>query len=510
MTGTSLNIASTVDFRARWSPGTIALSAEATDLNWAEVEETTARVGACLRDLGVEIGERVGVLAGNSAEWCLVVIAALRIGAVVVPLNPRLPTSDISYLADHVALRAVAVDAAAERAHRAVLAARPGLATISLDDSSAADVTMSQARQAGRIATVSLQQGHPALISFTSGTSGRPKGVTLTHDNIRAMAETFSRFDDWNSGTISLCYTSLSFNGSVTNTFLGTLIVGGRLIVEAFEPSLALQRIGRDRVTSLTGVPLAYEAIADLPDFAVTDLSSVRTAITGGAPASETLLRRWAAKGVRLRQAYGLTEATGAVTMVPPEQYASKAATVGIRGPWNDVKVVDAKGCDVGPGEVGEVIVAGPQVMSGYWADPAATAEAIRDGWLYTGDLGVLDDDGYLSLVGRKKDLIISGGINISPAEVERVVAGYPGVSECAAFAIPHERWGETVAVLVRGAVDPELLYRHARGQLANFAVPRYIGITPLVLPRNSAGKLLRRAAAAGFDVRTAFRTPAT
>jgi fatty-acyl-CoA synthase len=509
MTVASLNIASTVDFRARWSPDAIALSGS-TDLSWAELEEATRRVGACLRDLGVEVGERVGMLAGNSTEWCIVVIAALRIGAVVVPLNPRLPTSDLAYLADHAALRAIAVDAAAEHTHRSVLAARPDLATISLDDGCYADVTMSQARQAGQIATTPLRPGHPALISFTSGTSGRPKGVTLTHDNIRAMAETFSRFDDWNSSTISLCYTSLSFNGSVTNTFLGTFIVGGRLIIESFEPSLALQRIVRDRVTSLTGVPLAYEAIAGLPEFASADLSSVRTAITGGAPASETLLRRWAAKGVCLRQAYGLTESTGAVTMVPPEHYASKAATVGIPGPWNDVQVVNVEGRNVQPGEVGEIVVAGPQVMSGYWADPVSTAEAIRDGWLYTGDLGAFDDDGYLSLVGRKKELIISGGINISPADVERVVGEFPGVSECAVFGVPHERWGETVAVLISGAVDPELLYRHARDHLANFAVPRYIAVTSCTLPRNSAGKLVRRDAARGFDIRTAFRTSAT
>ena len=510
MAATSLNIAATVDFRARWSPHAIALSGSTADLTWAELEEATRRVGACLRELGVEVGERVGMLAGNSAEWCIVVIAALRIGAVVVPLNPRLPSSDIAYLADHVSLRAIAVDASTEQAHRSVLAARPDLATMSLDDGCYADVTMSQARQSGQIATASLWPGHPALISFTSGTSGRPKGVTLTHDNIRAMAETFSRFDDWNSGTISLCYTSLAFNGSVTNTFLGTFIVGGRVIVESFDPSRALQRIIRNRVTSLTGVPLAYESIAGLPDFATADLSSVRTAITGGAPASEALLRRWAAKGVRLRQAYGLTESTGAVTMVPPEQYASKAGSVGIRGPWNDVRVVDDEGRDVPPGETGEVVVGGPQVMSGYWADRGATAEAIRGGWLYTGDLGVLDEDGYLSLVGRKKDLIISGGINISPAEVEMVIGGYPAVSECAAFGVPHERWGETVALLVCGAADPESLYLYARDRLANFAVPRYISVTSRALPRNSAGKLLRQAAAAGFDIHTAFRTPAT
>jgi fatty-acyl-CoA synthase len=487
------------------------LSAGPFNLSWGQLEQQSGRIAVALQAAGVTVAARVGILGANSLAWCLTALATLRMGAVVVPLNPRLPPDELAYLVDLVGASAVALDGAAADRYRGVFDVRTGIATIALQDGMNTGASIDRTRVGpGGVSTCHAAPGDAALISFTSGTSGRPKGVTLTHDNIRAMAETFSRCEDWGRSTVSLCHTSLFFNGSVTNTFLGTMVVGGRFILEKFDPVRALQRISADRVTCMTGVPLAYASIATLPEFETTDLSSVRSAITGGAPIDDALLATWAAKGVRLRQAYGLTEATGPVTIIPPEQYAEKSRTVGIPVPGHRIVLVDDDDREVPPGTAGEVTVSGPQVMAAYWADPAATATALAGGRLHTGDIGVFDADGYLTLLGRKKDLIISGGINIAPAEVERIVLGFAGVTDCVAFGVPHERWGETVAVVVCGSVNLDELYRYVRQKLVNYAVPRYIGVSTGSLPRNAAGKVLRRTVAASFDMSAAIRTPAT
>jgi fatty-acyl-CoA synthase len=506
-----MNIAATVDFRRRWAPDALAITAGGRSLRWAQLDDETRHVGSALRDLGIGVGDRVGILGANSLEWCVLAIAVLRVGAIVVPMNLRSTPSELTYITDKVAARAVAFDAAGAGRFAPVREARPEVLCLSLDGRTAGVAGMADLRTgAGDITTEHLAGSAPAVIPFTSGTTGYPKGVTLTHENIRSMAEAYTRFDGWGSDSVSLCFAPLAFNGGVTNAFLGTFLVGGRLILEEFEPGLALRRIVEERVTVMSGVPLVYQAIAELPEFADADLSSVVTATTGGAVVHDALLRTWADKGVRLRQSYGLTEATGPMTIIPPDQFRAKAHTAGVPGTWDRIRVVDEAGGELGPGEVGEIVISGPQVMAGYWGDPEATAAAIRDGWLHTGDLGRFDADGYLSIVDRKKDLIISGGINVYPAEIERVCGEFPGVTECVAFGVPHERWGETVAVMVAGPVDLAELYAHAKRQLSDYKVPRWFAPAKEPLPRSSFGKLLRRAAAALFDADAAYRTPST
>lgn len=506
-----MNVGRAVEYHARCQPDLIALSAGPRDLTWAELEEETRRLAAGLQELGVEAGERVGVLAANSLEWCLIAVATLRAGGVIVPMNVQSTADDLGYVADRVGLRALALDSGGAARIGDVEAVRPGTLTVSLDGTAPAKATLADLRSCSTpLVQVECHQSDPALVPFTSGTTGRPKGVTLTHDNVRAMAEAYSRLDDLGSRSVSLYFAPLAFNGGVTNAFLGAVLVGARLILEEFVPRVALERIVRDRVTVMTGVPIVFESIAALPEFADADLSSVSTALTGGAVVHEALLAAWAAKGVRLCQSYGLTETTGPITMVPRDRYRDKADTAGVPGIWDRVRLVATDGTEAAPGEVGEVCIRGPQVMAGYWADPKATAEALRDGWLHTGDLGRFDEDGYLSIVDRKTDVIISGGINIYPAEVEQVVATLPGVRECVAFGVQHDRWGETVAVALCGEVDIDVIYCEARARLADYKVPRYLVVSSEPLPRSAFGKLLRRRAAEGFDPARAHRTPST
>jgi fatty-acyl-CoA synthase len=430
---------------------------------------------------------------------------------VVVPLNVRLTPAELDYMVAKVGCAAVAVDADSAARLAPVAARFPELFTIGLDDRADADVSLGELRaHADEAPPADVDAGSPAIICFTSGTTGYPKGATLTHRGVLATAETYSRSEGWGRDTVGLCFGPLAFNGGITNAFLGTFCVGGRLIIETFEPAAALRRIVTDGVTVLTGAPIIYQSIAALPEFATADLTSVRTAVTGGAAPAESLLRAWADKGVRLRQSYGLTESTGPVTTVPPSHYLSKAHTIGLPLVNAFVRVVDGAGTDVPAGQVGEIIVNGPQVMAGYWGDPGATRSAIRDGWLYTGDLGAFDEDGFLSIAGRRNDLIISGGLNVYPAEIERVAGAFEGVTGCVAFGVPHERWGETVALVVEGDVDVAALERFTRTYLAGYKVPRYIGRAEQPLPRNGLGKVLRAVARDGFDATRAWRTGAT
>ncbi|MGY1550505.1 class I adenylate-forming enzyme family protein [Microbacterium sp. A588] len=506
-----MNIASAVEFYHRWQPDAPAITGARGSVTWRELSRRTGAAGEGLRLLGIDRGDRVAVLSSNSLEWCVIALAALRIGAVVVPINVRSRSPEVAYIIDKIDARAIAFDKGAAELLAPVASERPALIRVGLDEGLDADTSLIQLSGTSGEAEVCPVEAHDAaVIPFTSGTTGFPKGVILTHANVRAMTDAYAHFEGWNSSTVTLCFAPLAFNGGVTNAFLGTLMSGGHFIVEDFAPLTALDRIVENRVSVITGVPLIYEAIAALPEFADADLSSLGPCTTGGSVVPMDLLARWAEKDVILRPAYGLTEATGPITVVPTWAVQAKGATAGVPGMWDQVRVVDDAGQSLPPDEVGEIIISGPQVMAGYWDEPEQTADALRDGWLYTGDMGSLDRDGYLRIVDRRKDVIISGGINIYPAEIERVVGAFPGILEAVAFGVPHERWGETVAVRIVGDVDLEQLYLHARDHLSAHKVPRYVALIDEPLPRSGLGKVLRRDIAAAFNAETAHRTPST
>jgi fatty-acyl-CoA synthase len=307
----------------------------------------------------VEVGEFWARWQPEAIAWT---VAILRAGAVVVPLNVRATSSELSYMIDKVDCRAVAVDSAmAERLSGVVTEACR--LTVSLDDQAAADVSIAELRRststpagalahqppAHPLADAHIDADAPAVIAYTSGTTGYPKGATLTHRNILAMVDTYTRWENWTAATTSLCFAPLAFTGGIVNALLGTYGVGG---------------------TAMTGVPIIYESIAALPEFADADFSALTTTITGGSVVTEKLLRAWADKGVQLRQVYGLTEAAGGSTLVPRARYADKSGTAGIPGVQTRIRIVDERDRPAGTDQVGEILVRGPQVMAGYWGEP--------------------------------------------------------------------------------------------------------------------------------------------
>jgi fatty-acyl-CoA synthase len=497
-TGGPLDLGGIGRYWAAWQPESAALHFEGRAVTWRELDERTDAIAAGLSKLGISAGERLGILGNNSVNWCELVLAAFKVGAVVVPLNIRLSPDELRYIVTHAGCAGVAVDAdLAERYDESSVGAPPVI-RIRMEAATGAGPTVDELAASGVAAptTVEIGEDAVALIAYTSGTTGRPKGAMLTHRNLLAHVTLVSLAERWTSATRTLLCVPLAFTGGIVNNFLATYGVGGTLVLErTFEPARALQLLTGHSVNTMIGVPVMWQGIADVPGFADADLRSLTTAITGGAPVPQGLLRAYQAKGVLIRQAYGLTEATALVALLPPALAVEKPKAAGRAVLHTTVRIVDDLGRDCPAGETGEILVRGPQVMAGYWADDEATKAALSGGWLHTGDLGRLDDDDLVEIVDRKNDLIIAGGLNVYPAEIERVLHEFPGMVEAAVVGVPDPRWGEVPAAIVRGAgpLEVDAVVAHCRSLLADYKTPRHVIVVDEPLPRSMSGKVLRR-----------------
>ena len=314
------------------------------------------------------------------------------------------------------------------------------------------------------------------------------------------MLENTLTEEGFRSGTVTLLVLPLAFTPGLVYGLLITTILGGALIVEPdLTPSRAVGLIEKHSVRALFGVPLIFEALSQTPEFEQADLSSLQTAIIGGAAVPVDLLRRWADKGVLLRQIYGMTEAGGVATATLKAEALEHPESCGTGSIFTEVRVMGHDGSLLGPGEPGELVVRGPGVTPGYWDDPESTAAALRDGWLHSGDVGTCDEQGRITFVDRMKDLIISGGINISPVELEVAIASLDGVAEVSVIAARDPRFGETPAAIVTVAADSEGLdeaavVAHCEKVLSDYKVPRYVVLRSEPLPRLPSGKLAKRA----------------
>jgi fatty-acyl-CoA synthase len=492
-----VNVAERGEYWARWRPSEVAVRTAEADYTWAEMGDAVSRLAGGLGARGIGAGDRVGILAGNSIEWCRLAAAVMHAGAAVVPLNVRLAGPELGLILEHSGCSAVAYDGALAPLYASAPAPEKPPLTISLDTEAQADVAIADLAQAEAVPSADTPSDAPAVIGYTSGTTGLPKGAMLTHANIAACAQQTALSEGSSVDRRTLLCVPLAFTGGIVNNFLSTYAAGGTLILEPeFVPDRVIDLLERERITTLFAVPVMWQAIAATDAFADADLSALTTAICGGAPVPQKLLDAYLAKDVTIRQAYGLTEATGSVCMLPPELAVDKKLTAGLPNADTRVRLLAEDGSEVETGEVGEITVSGPQVMAGYWNDEQATAEAITDGWLRTGDLGRFDEDGLLTVVDRKKNMFISGGLNVYPAEVERIIDSLPEVAECAVFGIDHERWGEACAAVVRGTgetpVEEQAVIDHCREHLSDYKVPKSVIAATGPLPRGMSGKVLR------------------
>jgi fatty-acyl-CoA synthase len=481
-------------------PNTIALRQGAASLTYGELAQRVDALAAGLASFGVRKGDRVAYLGPNDIATFETLFATGRLGAIFVPLNTRLASAEITDLlldcgarvllhaADAAPLVAEALVAEALVAEALVAQARPACAVVSLGASFEALVGKAQFTET----QVALDD--PALILYTSGTTGRPKGAVLTHGNLTFNTMNQLAHVDVLRSDIVLCTAPLFHAVGLGQVTLPTLFKGGTVVIAPkFDAAWMLAAIGDLHITAFSAVPTMMQMLCDHPGWAAADLSSLRYVIYGGSPVLERVARAWQDRGVDVLQGYGMTEAAPGVFLSLQEGSAQRPTSAGVVHFFTDVALLRGDGVVASAPGDGEVLVSGPNVFRGYWQRPRDTADSMIDGWFRSGDLGRVDDDGWAYIIDRVKDVIISGGENIYPAEVEAVLAQLPQVADCAVVGVPDERWGEVGLAYItthpETPLDETTVRTHLEQRLAKFKRPQYVRFVD-VLPRTATGKL--------------------
>ncbi|HEU5044990.1 MAG TPA: AMP-binding protein [Nocardioidaceae bacterium] len=493
--------------RARY-PDDPAMLWHGSVTTWSGLDDVVSRLAAGLHGLGVRRGDRVAIWLANCPELVHAYFAAARIGAVAVPLNPALTAHEATMLLADCAAVAVLLDDRHTEAARTLRAAgdvpslrhvvQVGRASPAADECLLLADLVAAARPGAEAPSVAFPDD-PVVIYYTSGTTGRPKGAVHTHFSVLATALSAGRMMELSRRDRVLLCTPL-YHSAAMHTFLmaHALLGASWVVTPGFDPVQVLDRITEDRVTVYFGVVPMLIATLAVPDLAGRDLSSLRILFTGASPVPQALKQRCieAFPGVDLIDGYGCTESGPAGTCLHARDALERPGSVGTPWPYLQVAVLDAvTGEPVGPETVGEVALRGPTEMLGYHNLPEETAAAFAGGWLHTGDLGSLDRDGFLSVTGRVKDMLIRGGVNVYPRETEEVLYTHPAVAECAVFGVPDETMGEEVMACVTlregSSVTPEELLAHLSDRLAPHKRPCYVRLLP-ELPHNATGKVLK------------------
>ena len=477
-----------------------ALTFHDETLTYAELQQRVVKFADMLAAQGTAVGDRVAYLGFNHSLFLIALFATNRLGATFVPLNFRLTGNELSYIVKDSDARVLICDNAHIAAIDDLRTTLPCERYIrfgpSTDGWSGLDTLLGEHHP--DTDEIDVDVDSPACILYTSGTTGRPKGAILTHRNFWANNINWMLAVNYNAQDIALTSAPLFHSGGLCVITLPTLMAGGHVIVqEAFEPAKFLTAIADYRVTSIFCVPAMMLFASQHPEFAPSDLSSVRIIVAGGAPVPEPLLRLYGERGIPVSQCWGLTEVATGATFLGTELALTKLGSCGVAGMLNEVRLVDFEGEPLeAAGIPGELCVRGETVSPGYWNLPEATAQAIGpDGWFRTGDVAYMDDDGYFFICDRLKDMIISGGENVYPAEVESVLYDHRSIAEVAVIGAPDERWGERVVAVVAlkpgGALDLDELRDFASDRLARFKLPLELRVVE-ALPRNTTGKVLK------------------
>ena len=465
--------------RARTTPDRVAVDSPGGLLTYAELDRRSEELAAAFLARGLERGDRVATLTANSPEHVVVFFACAKAGLCLLPLSRRLAPAELAYMLED---------------------AEPALFVAATEHEELAAATGHEFEpfpdMKGEPPTGPLETGagddDPLLLVYTSGTTGRPKGALLTQANCFWTNLSFDLVAGVGGGDVVLQVLPQYHVGGWNVQALLAWWKGARVVLEAaFDPGRCLQLIEEKRVTTMMGVPATYLFMAEDTAFETADLSSLRTAVVGGAPMPVPLLETWQRRGVEIVQGYGLTEAAPNVLCLPPEDAVRKAGSAGKPYPLVDVRLAAD----------GELQVRGPNVFPGYWRNEEATREAFTDdGWLRTGDIAERDEEGFYRIRGRLKDMYISGGENVYPAEVENVLAAHPAVADAAVVGVPDDHWGEcgVAFVVLRSEAGDDELIAHCRERLATFKVPRAVRFVE-ALPRNSMDKVVKAELAASL-----------
>jgi O-succinylbenzoate-CoA ligase len=498
-----INLGSFLAKRARLSPNLEALVEVERNrrFSYTELDARANRIANVLLAMGVQKGDRVALLVMNGVEYIESYFGAAKIGAVLVPLNWRLVPDELDFIIGDSGSVVLIYDQEFDQTVNALhgrdlplrdwlrigAGERPGWAGDY--DQLCADASTEEPE-------INASDDDLLFIMYTSGTTGLPKGAVHTHATMAWASISTNMTADIRYGDRYLVILPLFHVGALlpatANIHRGATLV----VLRAFDPTLVFDVIEREQITTGLAVPAMLQAMLQSPRRDKVSLDRVRWILSGAAPVPVSLIESYVKLGIEIHQVYGLTETCGPACLISPEEAIAKAGSTGPAFFHTDVRVVDADGAEVAPGEIGEVIIRGSHVMKEYWNQPEATAETIRDGWLYTGDLATIDEEGFVTIQDRKKDMIISGGENIYPAEIENVLAAHPKLAEAAVIGLPSEKWGETPAAIVVAAGDAAPtsgeVIDFCREKLAAYKVPRVVEFVDEI-PRNLTGKILKR-----------------
>ncbi|MEW2396320.1 long-chain fatty acid--CoA ligase [Streptomyces sp. NPDC046862] len=524
MAAVDISPATALHRRAR-HPSPAAVVHEGREITAGELSRTVGAFAAGLSESGLRRGDRIAYLGLNSVTFLETLFAAAHLGAVFVPVNFRLAADEVRHILNDCGAHTLVVEEGHRELVESVLAGVPARnhVLVDTDPGSPAAPTpaevwtpLSSLRGPDRPVRepVALYDDDLAALMYTSGTTGRPKGVMLTHGNFWWNAVNVDSVVDTRSDDVNLAVAPLFHIGGLNALTLRTLVRGGTVVLRrGFDPAQCLDDLVRHRVNSVFAVPAMFAALARVPGFAEADLGALRSAIVAGAPVPPQLIRHYAERGVLLQQAWGLTETAPFATYLPAGLTLEKTGSAGLPMPYTEVRLTHpGTGAGIDGADVrGEICVRGPNVTSGYWDDPDATRAAFDDmGWFHSGDIAHRDEDGFYYIVDRLKDMIISGGENVYPAEVERVLAEYPGVLEAAVIGVPDPTWGETVLAVLSCAAGTEPTVEEVRdfagGHLARYKLPTRILLID-ALPRNASGKLAKAELRQWADAQQPTRT---
>ncbi len=497
-----INLSSFIAFHAKRTPDRCALKYRGEDVSYADFVLRIRQIGGWLESHGIAPGDVVAVLMKNSTAFLELVFATSHIGAVFLPINYRLSTDEVGYIVGNSGARLLVADD--EFAARAT----GGAPVVLLDEVAQSSIT----NLAPDLAPTPMHVRQPRdlmRLMYTSGTTDRPKGVMLTYENIYWKSADQTLVLGLNAETRLLVVGPLYHVGALDLPGIAVLWHGGMLCIHrTFEPEPALAAIEREKLNAAWFAPVMTTALLTCPNRVRYDVSSLRWAIGGGEKTPEARIRAFSDhfRNARYIDAYGLTESCGGDTFMDAGREIEKIGSTGRAIAHVEIEIRDDAGKRLPAGRNGEICLRGPKVTQGYWKDPEKTASAFFGDWFRTGDIGYLDEDGFLYLTDRKKDMIISGGENIASSEVERVIYEIPGVREVAVIGLPDDRWGEKPVAIVVLADDAKLdlsdLTDFCRARLAAFKVPRQLIIRDS-LPRNPSGKVLKRVLRAELEATT-------
>ena len=509
-----MNLVSCVRRQAVEQPDKVAYHFMGKDTSYGEFEQTVGRFAQGLQDLGIQKGDHVAFLLGNTPHYLIALYATMRLGATAIPVNPIYTPDEISYIIRNGDVKAiVALDALLPLVEMGVQAFPQVEAFIVCETVADAAEKVAGLSDAARVKTylfsqivatasgllepVDIAEDDNAIILYTSGTTGSPKGAMLTHGNVYSNARDVSTYLGYRAEDRIIATLPVFHVFALTVVVNAPLLSGATvLLAPRFSPAEVFALAKEQQATVFAGVPTMYNFLYQSPDGNPEDFSTIRLAVSGGASLPVALLHNFEEKfNVRVSEGYGLSEASP-VTCFNPLDRERKAGSIGTNINNVENRVVDAYGQDVPVGEVGELIVRGPNVMKGYYKMPEETAVAIRDGWLYTGDLARKDEEGYFYIVDRKKDMINVGGFNVYPREVEEVLFTHNNIVEAAVVGFPDSDFGEAVHAYVvlkdsaKTTTDDILAY--CAKHMVKYKVPKVIEIIE-ELPKNTTGKILRR-----------------